>query len=75
MRIEKNPYDKSYPYTIIGSWEQKMSCDREDLIALKDEIERVLEHPKQPTPRVATCGSIGGQMVRKMIEAYEGKRR
>lgn len=28
-----------------------------------------------PTPRVATCGSIGGQMVRKMIEAYEGKRK
>jgi hypothetical protein len=28
-----------------------------------------------PTPRVATCGSIGGQMVRKMIEEYEGRRR
>ena len=28
-----------------------------------------------PTPRVATCGNIGGQMVRRMIEAYEGKRR
>ena len=28
-----------------------------------------------PTPRVATCGGVGGQMVRRMIEAYEGKRR
>lgn len=28
-----------------------------------------------PTSRVTTCGSIGGQMVRKMIEAYEGKRK
>lgn len=29
----------------------------------------------EPQPRIATCGNIGGQMVRKMIEAYEGKRK
>lgn len=28
-----------------------------------------------PTPRIATYGNIGGQMVRKMIEAYEGNKR
>lgn len=75
MRIEKNSYDKNYPYTIVGDWGQEMSCNRKDLIELKGEIERVLDHPREPQPRVATCGSIGAQMVRKMIEAYEGKRR
>lgn len=29
--------------------------------------------PPHPTPRVPSHGSIGGQMVRKMIEAYEGR--
>ena len=29
--------------------------------------------PPRPTPRVPSCGSIGGQMVQKMIEAYEGR--
>ena len=75
MRIEKHNHDKNYPYTLVGDWGQEMSCSREDLIALKHEINRVLDHPREPQPRVATCGSIGGQMVRKMIEAYEGKRR
>ena len=32
------------------------------------------ETASAPTPRIATCGSIGGQMVRAMIEAYAGKR-
>ena len=41
------------------------------------EIDETDRHYREahPTPRVATCGNIGGQMVRKMIEAYEGKRR
>lgn len=75
MRIEKNSHDKNYPYTLIGDWGQKMSCSREDLIGLKHEIDQVLGQPREPQPRVATCGNIGGQMVRRMIEAYEGKRR
>ena len=29
--------------------------------------------PPRPTPRVPSYGSIGGQMVRRMIEAYEGR--
>jgi hypothetical protein len=75
MRIEKNNYDKNYPYTIMGDWGEEIYCDRKGLIALKQEIDRVLDGPRQPQPRVATCGNIGGEMVRKMIEAYEGKRR
>jgi hypothetical protein len=27
----------------------------------------------RPTPRVPSNGSVGGQMVRRMIEAYEGR--
>lgn len=42
MRIEKNDYDKNYPYTIIGAWDGKICCDKEDLIKLKKEIEKVL---------------------------------
>ena len=42
MRIEKNDYDKLYPYTIIGAWDGKICCDKEDLIKLKKEIEKVL---------------------------------
>ena len=75
MYIEKNTYDKNYPYTIFGNWDDKIFCSREDLIALKREIDRVLDQPRQPQPRVATCGNIGGQMVQRMIEAYEGKMR
>lgn len=75
MRIEKNSHDKNYPYTLVGDWGQSMSCNREDLIGLKYEIEQILDHPRQPQPRVATCGSIGSQMVREMIEAYEGRRK
>ena len=75
MRIEKNCHDKNYPYTLIGGWEQKMSCSREDLIGLKYEIDQVLDQPREPQPRIASCGGIGGQKVHKMIEEYEGKRR
>lgn len=73
MHIEKHSHDKNYPYTLFGEWGQEMSCSREDLITLKGEIERVLDRPRQPQPRVADCGSIGGEMVRRMIAAYEGK--
>lgn len=30
--------------------------------------------PTTENPRIGTHGSVGGLMVRKMIEAYEGKR-
>lgn len=74
MHIEKNNHDNNYPYTIVGDWEQEISCDRKGLIALKHEIDRVLDEPREPQPRINGSVSIGGQMVRRMIEAYEGKR-
>ena len=73
MNIEKVSYSTTYPYVIEGSWGQKMDCSREDLVALKKEIDRVLNESRPPV-RVPSQGSIGGQMVRRMIEAYEGKR-
>lgn len=51
-----------------------MDCSREDLVALKKEIDRVLNESRPPV-RIPSQGSIDGQMVRRMIEAYEGKRR
>ena len=74
MYIEKTN-DRSFPYRINGSWEQSISCDREELIELKEEIDRVLDEPQEPQPRVLNYGSIGGQMVRKMIEYYERNRK
>ena len=74
MYIEKTN-DHSFPYRINGSWEQSISCDREELIELKEEIDRVLDEPQEPQPRVLNYGSIGGQMVRKMIEYYERNRK
>ena len=29
--------------------------------------------PPRPTPRMPSCGNIGGQMVQRMINAYEGR--
>ena len=75
MHIEKHNHDKNYPYTLIGDWGQEMSCSREDLITLKREIDRVLDKPREPQPRINNSGSIGGLMVSRMIEAYERKRR
>ena len=43
MRIEKNEYDKLYPYTICGGWGDKVYCDEEDLKNLKKEIEKILD--------------------------------
>ena len=41
MRIEKNTYDPSYPYTIHGGWGGKICCSLEDLEDLVFEIERI----------------------------------
>lgn len=43
MRIEKNEYDKLYPYTICGGWGDKVYCDEEGLKELKKEIEKILD--------------------------------
>lgn len=73
MNIEKVSYSTTYPYVIEDSWGQKMECSREDLVALRREIDRVLNESEPPV-RIPSRGSVGGQMVRRMIEAYEGKR-
>ena len=46
MRIEKNEYDKLYPYTIKGSWGDEVYCDEENLKELKKEIEKILDKRK-----------------------------
>lgn len=46
MRIEKNTYDKSYPYTIHGGWGGKVCASLEDLEDLAFEIERVLKEER-----------------------------
>jgi hypothetical protein len=76
MNIRKHSYDKNYPYIISNGWGQEMSCSRADLIELKKEIDRVLDNPHSPHGTVGVCrvppnGSIGGLMVRRMIEQYE----
>lgn len=43
MKIEKNYFDKLYPYTICGGWGDKIYCNKEDLINLKKEIEKMLD--------------------------------
>ena len=72
MNIKKVSYSTTYPYVIEGGWGQKMDCTREDLVALKKKIDRVLNESRPPV-HIPSQGSIGGQMVRKMIEAYEDK--
>ena len=76
MTIKKISYDKNYPYIVSNSWGQEMSCSKADLIELKREIDRVLDNAHSPHGKIGVCnttthGSIGGQMVRKMIEQYE----
>ena len=43
MYIEKNNHDRNYPYTIHGSWDEKIYATVEDLKNLKEEIEKVLD--------------------------------
>lgn len=43
MRIEKNNYDKLYPYTIKGSWGDEVYCNEKDLKELKKIIETILK--------------------------------
>ena len=73
MNIKEVSYSTTYPYVIEDGWGQKMECSRAGLVELRKEIDRVLDEPKPPA-RVPSHGSIGGQMVRRMIETYEGKR-
>lgn len=55
-------------------WEEMHNSIHEELIPMLEKLE-----PKKESPHgkvgISSCGSIGGQMVRKMIEAYEEKNR
>lgn len=46
MRIEKNTYDKSYPYTICDSWGGRACASLEDLEDLAFEIEKITKEEK-----------------------------
>lgn len=43
MTIEKNTYDKNYPYTIRGPWGGTIYTDEDGLKELKKEIEKFLK--------------------------------
>ena len=43
MRVEKINYDKGYPYRISDGWGGSICADEEDLIDLKEQIERLLD--------------------------------
>lgn len=47
MHIKKNNYDRNYPYTIYGSWGDKVYTTEEDLKNLKKEIEKILDKSNQ----------------------------
>jgi len=46
MRIEKNTYDKSYPYTICDGWGGRACASLEDLEDLMFELERITKEEK-----------------------------
>ena len=46
MRIEKNTYDKNYPFTICDGWGGRTCCDLEDLEDLAFEIEKILKEER-----------------------------
>lgn len=70
LTITKVDYDENYSYRIEDGWGGKVCCTKDDLIELQKTIGRILEPPK-PQPRSQQHGSIGGMMVRKMIESIE----
>ena len=41
IHIEKNTYDKSYPYTLGGAWGGNIYCDEEDLRKLQKELNKM----------------------------------
>lgn len=46
MRIEKNTYDKLYPYTIRDGWGGEISASFQDLEDLMFELERITKEEK-----------------------------
>ena len=52
VHINKNDYDKSYPYTLEGGWGGKIYCDEEDLRRLQKDIENLLKKPIDKSKKV-----------------------
>ena len=79
VEIQEDGMGTAYPLSIVHYERGKiylLGGDHEkDGLWEVGTVVRPREIEPKPTPRVATCGSIGGLMVRKMIEAYEGKRK
>lgn len=79
VEIQEDGMGTTYPLSIVHYERGKiylLGGDHEkDGLWEVGTVVRPREIEPKPTPRVATCGNIGGQMVRRMIEAYEGKRR
>lgn len=79
VEIQEDGMGTAYPLSIIHYERGKIYLlggdHEEDGLWEVGTVIRPREIEPKPTPYVATRGSIGGQMVRKMIEAYEGKRK
>lgn len=52
VHINKNDYDKSYPYTLEGGWGGKIYCDEEDLRRLQKDLEKLFEKPIDKSKKV-----------------------
>ena len=56
IHIEKNTYDKSYPYTLGDAWGGKICCDEEDLRKLQKELNKMFpkksKKPLDKQPKV-----------------------
>lgn len=63
-------HNSNYKYIIEDSWGGMVCCTKDDLVSLRQQISQIIEQPK-PQPRIQQHGSIGGMMVRKMIESIE----
>lgn len=62
--------NKNYRYVIEDNRGGIVCCTKDDLVSLHKRIGEIIEQP-EPKPRIQQHGSIGGMMVRKMIESIE----
>lgn len=71
ITIKKINHDDNSPYVIEDDdWGSKICCSIECLKDLHQQISQIIEQ-SEPQPRIQQHGSIGGMMVRKMIESIE----
>lgn len=60
--------DINYPYAIYDDWEGKVYCNKQDLIILRREINKILEEEPPQPKRVPSYGGIGAQMIANFYE-------